>query len=94
MSQRQELIKAVATRCDYSKYEVEDVLLALEYVIRNRLVNGESVKFGELFTVSPKQMPIRNYKDFTTGEIVKSSPKRKLEINPSAFLLSELNKEV
>lgn len=85
-----ELIKRIADATDYYNYEVEDVLNGFRKVLLECLIQGKEVQLEQVFTISSKTVPPRNYIDSKTGEHKVSRGSVGLSIKPSVSLKAEL----
>lgn len=93
---RKELIRRVADRAGYFIYETEDVLLALESVLREILDDGEGVQFGEIFRVAPVLIPPHRYHNPKKLEYGMTDPRIELTVKATQSTqrrLDELVKE-
>jgi len=88
---QKELIALIAKKTGYLKYEVEDILEGLRYVITDAIVNDRDVYLRHLFTVMQKKIPPRNMINQKTGEYYISRGSVGMTLKISGFMRNALN---
>lgn len=81
---RKELIDLVSQQAGYFKYEVEDILLALEFVVQKILSEGHAFQIGDMMKIAPVDVKQIKYHNPVTRVIGITPPKKTLAVSTNA----------
>ena len=83
---KQELIKDIAERGEFTKAEAEAALKAVQGAIAAVLVNGDKITLPGFGTFKVVETAARTGRNPQTGEPVEIPAKRKIKFNPTQAL--------
>lgn len=88
---KDELIRSVASKCDFTNKDVTAVVNTLFEEITNALIAGEDVKVSDFGKLSVSERKARVCRNPKTGEEIKVPANKSAKFTPSKALKVKLN---